>query len=410
MKERKLINFTNLLLITLILMALLFIYVTYGTYKSFSYEQKKMQTFYITNAGINQAIWYLSTPTSFGGYGPNWRAKNLKKYFSIGSYTISAEDGKSPGEIIITSVGEAEGITLMLQASVIYGRSIPKVFSYALFSGGELEIGGTSFISGNIYVNDNLKLRDNVIIQNGTAMTTPGYNIDWEGKPRFEKGSPKRPLPVFPILDTTFYYNKISHAKSREPDVIQGDVAYKDLNLAGKTIYVNGNVSLKGSVKGPGIIVCTRNMVLSGRGSIGDGIFLICNGKLSISDKHTISGNSYFYSKQKLSIKDGSKIKGGAVILSPTIVDIGAQCNISGLIYGPSINMGEGSKIEGSVAAQNFAPSSLPVRQAGDRQGDVGVFKNINLKYNASSLPLSVLGFNIGSKAIMRKPGSLREI
>jgi hypothetical protein len=391
---KKFFTLTNSLLIVSILMASLFIYITYGTYKSFSSEQKKMQAFYITNAGINQAVWYLSTPTSLGGYGPNWRVKNLKEYFSVGSYTISVKDGKSPGEIIITSIGEMEDITLMLQAAVIYGRSIPNVFNYAIFSDGELDISGSSLISGNVYVNDNLTLTDDTTIVNGSALTTPGYNIITKGKVHFMKGKSKRPFPSFPVLDTTFYYNKISHAKSGEPGVIQGDVEYKKLDLAGKTIYVNGNVTLKGSVRGPGSIVSTRNMTLSGRGEIGDGIYLICNGKLSVSGSHNISGNSYFYSKQRLSVEGGTALTGGAVMLSPTVVDVGDKSRVAGLIYGPSVHLGNESKVEGSVAAENFA----------------GALKNVNLKFKSSSLPLSVLGFNVGSKVIMRKPGALKEI
>jgi len=174
--KNKFLILTNVLLVVLILLASTFIYITYGTYKKFSYEQEKMEAFYITNAGINQAIWYLSTSKNRGGYGPTWRTKNLNRYFSTGSYTISVENGKKPEEIIITSVGNARGFTLSLQATVLYARSIPKVFDYALFSGGELEIGGKSNISGNIFINDNLKIKKGVTITKGAPITTRGYS------------------------------------------------------------------------------------------------------------------------------------------------------------------------------------------------------------------------------------------
>jgi|GEM_PF-655932 len=398
MKNGKIFNFTNFLLVVSIVLALTFIYVTYGTYKKFTYEQKKMEAFYVTNAGINQAIWYLSTPPGMGGYGPEWRVSNLKKYFSIGSYTISIENGKAPGEIVITSVGEAGDISLMLQATVVYGRSIPRVFNYALWSGGELSIGGKSSISGDVYVNDNLSLSDDAVIKDGTATTTPGYNITKKGRALFLAGKASRPLPVFPVLDTTYYYNKISHAKSGEPGVIQGDREYENLKLAGNTIYVNGNVTIKGKVSGYGAIVSTRNMTITGKGGLGNGTFFICNGKMSISGHHEISGQSFFYSKQQLSLSDNSSLTGGAVVLSPTVIEMGKGSCAAGLVYAPSVTMGKNAKISGSVAAENYAC------------GEIGVLKDINVKHEASDLPLSVIGFNMGSKMIMRKPGSLREI
>jgi len=397
--NKKIFNVTNALLIVLIILALIFIYITYGTYKNFQYEQEKMEAFYITNAGINQAIWYLSTPISLGGYGPKWRAKNLKKYFSTGFYTITVEDGSAPGEIIISSVGNAKEKTLKLQVIVVYGKSIPSVFDYALFSGNELEISGASSISGNLYANDNLRIKNTVTISKGNILTHPGYNIDWEGNANFKNIAPKKPYPVLPVLDTTFYYNKISIAKSGEKNVLQGDYEFKNLDLKGKTIYVNGNVRIKGDMKSAGTIVCTRNMSFLGKGNISNGSYYICNGKMIISGKHNVSGNAYFYSKQKLSLENRSIVQGGAVFLSPTFVDIGENSKIAGLIYAPSIAFGKGVKIEGSIAAENFASHT-----------NESILEDVVLNYDQSTLPLSVLGFNIGSKVIMRKPGSLKEI
>ncbi len=402
MKRKGLISLTGILLVITVLMALLFIYVTYGTYKTYTWQQKKMEAFYITNAGINQAIWYLSNPTTVGGYGPKWRVKNLKKYFSVGSYTISVEEGQKPGEIIISSLGEVGRTKLMLEITAIHGKALPRVFDYALFSENELSMGGNSEVYGNIFINDNLRLLDNVSIRNGSAIISPGYNIETSGNPQFLKTLAKKPIPVFPMLDTTYYYEKIAHAKTKDRDIIQGDVEYKDLDLDGKTIYVNGNVNIKGDLKGSGTIVSTRNMTVSGTGRIDDGIYLIVNGKMSISGTHNVIGNPTLYSKQHLIIEDSTLIKGGPTLMSPTMIDIGARCNISGLIYGMSINLGKDSKISGSIIAENFSASSA------DRTS--GVIKDINLRYDALILPITVQGFNVGSEMIMTKPGSLKEI
>jgi predicted acyltransferase (DUF342 family) len=397
----KRIGLTNILIMIIIILALAFVNLTYGTYRSFVSEQKRMRAFYITDAGINQAVWYLSTPPNLGGFGPNWRVKGLKRYFSIGSYIISVENGNAPGEILITSVGQAEGIKMMLQMTAVYGRSLPPAFNYAIFSGGQLQIGGQSSIVGNVYVNDDLTLKDRVMIINGQAITTPGYSIEMLGNPKVVKGVASRPFPTFPMLDTSFYYDKISYSKSMSGDVKQGDAEYNGIDLGGRTIFVNGNVTVKGDIKGRGTIVCTRNMTISGAGRIDDGAMFISNGKLRISGAHTVMGSAYFYSKQALSMDDNTALRGGAVLLSPTIVEIGSQCIVSGLVYGLSVNVMGGSVIEGSMVAENYS--------GGDKSSP-GTIQNVQLKYNPDVLPLTVSGLNAGSEIIMRKPGSLREL
>jgi hypothetical protein len=403
MNGSKVFSLTNLLLVVSICLAAAFIYVTYGTYRNFSFEQEKMQAFYIADRGINQAILYLSNAPGSGGYGPNWRVKDQKEFFSVGAYTISVEDGRSPGEIVITSIGETRKVKMMLQAVVVYGRSLPDVFNYALYSGSQLELSKGSMISGSIYVNDDLTVADCGSFQNGSVFVSPGYTAVCEDDPSFKSSSPKRPYPFLPVLDTTEYYNKISAAKTMDNDVRQGDMELANVDLNGKTILVNGNVTIKGNIIGKGSIVSARNMSLVGGGTIDDGVFLVCDGKLRIEGKHRVKGSSYFYSKQKLMLDSGAELLGGAVVLSPTVIDIGGRASVSGLVYAPTINIGAGSKINGSITAQNY--SGIPADAA-----KPGVLEGITVRYDQSLLPLSVLGFNVGNKVIMMKPGSVKEI
>ncbi len=386
---------TNVLIVLTIALAILFIYSTYGTYKLFSLEQKKMQVFYITDAGINQAIWYLSTPKNLGGYGPNWRTKGLEKYFSIGKYTISVTEGVLPGEINIISTGEARGIVQMVKVTVATGRSLPKAFNYALFSDNKLEIDGDSSIIGSVYCNDNLSIKDKTKIGNGKAYVSPGNSIEHSENALFQKGKIVRPFPIAPILDTTFYYEKITYAKSGYPSVIKGDTVLKNINLKGKTHYVNGNVTIKGNIYGPGIIVATRNIAIEGNGNLTNGVSIISNGSLSISGNRTVLGSAYFYSRQKLEILDDTSIKGVTTYLSPTILAVGKNCNLCGLIYAPEISLSENLNLRGSIVTNNFS------------QGKV---RNVRITHDDKELPLTVVGFNVGSNIVMKKPGTWKEI
>jgi len=87
------------------------------------------------------------------------------------------------------------------------------------------------------------------------------------------------------------------------------------------------------------------------------------------------------------------------VVLSPTIVNIDDECSFSGLIYCPTVKIGKNTIFNGSIAAENFTSLTKS-----------GAISDINLSFNQTVLPLNVLGFNIGSKIVMRKPGSLKEI
>ena len=385
----------NVLLVALLALVALFIYSTYGTYKLFSREQKKMQVFYITDAGINQAIWYLSTPKNLGGFGPDWRTKGFEKFHSIGKYTISVLDGVLPGEITIISTGEARNMVQMATVTVITGKSLPKVFNYAIYSDNKLEIGGESELNGNIFCNDDLIIKDKTRVLNGKVFVSAGNSIENYGNVIFNKGKAIRPFPVAPVLDTTFYYKKITQAKSGDPSVLKGDKVLKNYSLNGKTLYVNGNVTIKGGIAGPGIIVSTRNILVEGRGKWKDGVSLISNGSIKISGNHDVLGEAYIYSRQKLEIQNDTTLKGSFTLLSPTRIDIGVNCNLCGLIYAPEISLSENLKLRGSMAANNFY---------------LGRARNINITYDNEILPYTVVGFNIGSKIIMKKPGSWKEI
>jgi len=385
----------NILIILLFVLVSLFIYSTYGTYKLFSLEQKKMQVFYITDAGINQAIWYLSTPENLGGYGPYWRTKGLTKFHSIGKYSISVIDGVLPGEIKIISTGEAKGMIQMATVTVVTGRSLPRAFGYALYSDNKLYIKGDSYFNGSIYCNDNLIIEDETKVLSGKVYVSPGNSIERSGNTLFEKGKAIRPIPIAPVLDTTFYYEKITRAKSGYPSVIKGDKVLKNASLNGKTLYVKGNVTINGNIKGPGIIVSTRNIFIEGKGKLSGSISIISNGTLKISGDYSAPESVYLYSRQKLEISDDASIRGIATYISPTKIEVGKNCNLCGLIFAPETLLGENMNLRGSIVSNNFAD---------------GIIKNVNITHDNKHLPLTVVGFNVGSNIVMKKPGTWKEI
>lgn len=400
MKKQSLL--TNVLLVILVIMIALFIYVTYGTYKKFSHEQSRMQAFYIADKGLNQAIMYLSEAPGNGGKGPTWRTKGHKEPSSVGAYTLSVVDISSQGDIAIKSVGEVKGTKVALYAEVVYGKALPDVFNFAVFSGSALELSKDSLIYGNVFVSDQLTFNDCSSVRSGQAYTAPGYNVICLDDPMHKSPRIKGPTPFLPMLDTTSYYNLISTAKTAGAGVIQGDRDFQEIKLEGD-ILVNGNVTLKGAVKGRGSIVSTRNMTLKNGASLDDGVSLICDGKLVVEGSHSVSGTAHLYSKQRLSFQDNCMLRGKFVILSPTLVELGDGSCVNGLAYAPTIYIGKGVRVNGSIATQNF------VGIYGGRPKP-GLLDDAHIKYDAALLPPSVAGFNVGTKSIILKPGSVKEI
>ncbi|MBC8458106.1 MAG: T9SS type A sorting domain-containing protein, partial [Deltaproteobacteria bacterium] len=157
-----------------------------------------------------------------------------------------------------------------------------------------------------------------------------------------------------PVLDTTPYDTLLDNA-SLQPE---GKKVFKDLNLGGETLLVNGDFELKakGSITGPGTVVATKGISIKEDSIlIGEGITLIAGEKLEIKEGVTSPGGfgHIFFSRKEINIKENSQIAGALVSLGQ--VEIKEQTVFNGIVYSTGeANIKEKSRIIGSIAAKTL--------------------------------------------------------
>ena len=168
-------------------------------------QRDSTEAFYIAEAGIEKAFWYLNTSTDNGGYGLNWRTnveiENIppgpliypslptSEYYEV---TVLSDPVEQTDTIRITSIGTVkEGkysagerkIEVMAKKSVAQSSSV--AYNYALFAETIITLIGGLTVVGDIHSNGTIDGSENV--QDITGDITTGGN------------------ELFPMIDFDYY-------------------------------------------------------------------------------------------------------------------------------------------------------------------------------------------------------------
>jgi len=227
----------------------------------------------------------------------------------------------------------------------------PAVYKYALFSNkGKLSIKKKAIISGDVFSMGDVDIKKDARID-GLLFSTGKI----KGKGSHTEGELPDPLHDFPEdFDTTPYDTLLDGARSQPKGKKQ---VFKDLNLDGGILLVNGDFELKdkGTLTGPGIVVATKDISIK-KGSIliGEGITLIAGEKLEIKEEViSTDGGHIFFSMKEIKIKKKSQISGALVCLGK--VEIEKETVFNGIIYATGkADIKEKSVIVGSIAASEL--------------------------------------------------------
>lgn len=216
-------------------------------------QRDSTKAFYLADAGIEKALWYLSTPKDFGGediflWRPNSDnalkeevASSLEYYEihikNIGDTSLDEED---TDRIEITSIGivknESEKVvgkrTLIVTAKIGISPSNNVSYDHAIFTNGNMTLNGGITISGSIHSNSDITVNgDAVDLQNGIATAFGATNI----------GIGSQPIQDFPKIDWEYFERLAKLADEDFTDSIEGHY-YGDST----SVIFNTNSSLKG--------------------------------------------------------------------------------------------------------------------------------------------------------------------
>ena len=274
-------------------------FLTVTEIKNVSYTANRTRALYIAEAGMQKAMWELSTPVAYGGQGINWRTDNFTESFGGGSYTLRISDTGSLGQLIVTSEGTSRGITRILEARYGTKYVLPPPFNYALFwnnseaSTDRLEIGGIFFnanINGDCYGNGNFDVKTGSGITDGKLYLPTGFDVTGDGA--YASAEVSSPIP-FPTLNNSYYIGRINRYNNlitSVPFVVYAPPSNNNvITLEGNSLgYINLDVPSPGSltIYGSGEIVVKTNINIKGTLRIypasGETIALIAKNSITI--------------------------------------------------------------------------------------------------------------------------------
>ena len=319
MKKGFMIPFFLILVVALAAIVGSVTYLTTVGIKNVGGKTEHQKTFYIAEAGLNKAIWYLITPPAEGGKGLDWRTPGLTEEFGGGSYIISVED--DPDGLKITSRSSFKQRERTLQ--ILVGEDFSDEFSkYALLSDEDIALAeGTSI--------------------EGTTAVTEGNEISGAGTSDSE-------LTVLeePRIDTTYYDNQIGVSETGGGSVAAGDQSYGDLDLNNVDLYVQGNVDVTGRVIGQADIVSSDNINVSSDAIIDRKVKLIAKNNLNVEQGAKIRKNVVLYAGENLTIGDDVITSDPAIYITPKNLKVGKRSVLSGKFYGGNLNIGSETDIE----------------------------------------------------------------
>ena len=306
---------------------------------------EEQKAFYIAEAGLNKAIWNLTTPPEEGGMGLDWRTGGLTESFAGGSYTMIVEEDSE--SIKISSVSSYKGMNQAIR--VLAEEDFAGDFvQYSVFSDADFDMDTLCEICGNLFADGDIAIPVGSRVIDGFVAVTEGHTITGGGE--YVEGELVT-VPEPPNLDTTYYDGQIAIAEAGGPSVLQGTQNFNDLDLNGLFLYVDGTVNIDGNITGAGGIISTGIININADAIIGEKIKLIARENVNIK---TLGSRNPEFGKNVL-LFAGDNIGSTAnfinqdpfFILANKNVTIGNNNQISGIIYGGKVNIGNGSIIQG---------------------------------------------------------------
>ncbi len=245
------------------------------TYKTSTYNssfvnrlQKSMQAQHLAEAGLVRALSTIRTSWSSINTASNFPATNL------GNGTYDATVTNSSGRYLVSSVGTVGTVTRTVTAEVTAPST--SALNYMFAAGGNIEMdSGTGqspgTVIGNLYAAGNAQLdgpsSGGQLVITGSAYANGNVTSNSSVAISGSSNSHWATTESFPVV-TYSYYQTIAQANGQYTN---GNVTYASgaipASPAGGVIYVNGNVTIRGTQSTTACIVATGNITIDKSGS-----------------------------------------------------------------------------------------------------------------------------------------------
>ena len=129
--------------------------------------------------------------------------------------------------------------------------------------------------------------------------------------------------------------------------------------MSGKTIYVNGNVTIKAAIIGPGEIVATGDIHVDNWSSISSNVNLISDATLTLDRSTYVGDNSTLYATNRVNIMHNVYNQRNISVLSPKNIYIYDGAYISGIINADNVYLEPYSTVVGCVMSGDGGTTTL---------------------------------------------------
>ena len=313
-------------------------------------QRDSTEAFYIAEAGIDKALWYLNTPEDNGGEGLDWRTNEYQEPYpavSTNYYQLTVEDTAEQDIIKITSRGVVSdgnkvygSRKIEVKAKKAISPSPSLVYNYAISTEGDLTFEKSIQIDGDVHSNGNISLVSDVPDITGEATASGGTN---------ELGSVSHAIQMYPKIDFE-YYKVLAIAN----ETYYGDS--KDFTI-GETIngihFIEGDVRIKknanlniingGAIFATGTITVIATPIIRRTQTVGydNPLAIIAKGDISLGGSVDVEGVIQTEGTLVFDIRSGAEyinVNKGTVIADEGISIIGGGGGID-IFYDPNLSV-----------------------------------------------------------------------
>jgi Tfp pilus assembly protein PilX len=295
-------------------------------------QRDSTKAFYLADAGIEKALWYLNTPKDLGGKGLNWPTDggvtieegSSNEYFKV---TVQYEPVVVQTDTIkITSIGTVkEGKyssgkrTVVVTAKIGISPSDNVSYNHTFFTDGNMIFnGGSITISGSMHSNSDITDNGKVVdLKNGIATAFGATNIGIGGQP----------IQDFPKIDWEYFKSLAKLADEDFTDSIEGHYYGDNTSVVFDTNnYLNGMHFIDGDVKIQAILTLNSATIFA-TGTID----VIGSGDVNLINSP--STPLALIAKEDITISGIGSVRGEGIIQTEANFNGNGNVNIEGAIY-----------------------------------------------------------------------------
>lgn len=283
-----------------------------------------VQAFYLADAGLNKAIWYLLNTAPDSSTNGSWRTTAYPAAFGAGVTDPQQESLGNDGTYVIwveNDSGDSGGDSI-------------QAFSYAIHSGDKIEFKDmtNSTINGNISANKDIKDINDITL-NGTATANSTVTL--------------------PVVDTDAYAGIAAN-------VVNGDKTFLSNTVYTGIWYVDGEVTIESGVTINGSIIATDKIEIKKKANSvtitpeSPNPALVSLDEIKMEELSNSTINGLIFASNKIKAKKGNNNTFNGVLISGDKMELKDSTNIT-LNYDQNISSNpppyftEGTEASGTI-------------------------------------------------------------